>query len=377
MPSNRRDFLKAISLGLITPPVLLSGCTHKRFYNPDQDILLGGGSFKQNSKLRHVLAVVNLQQDETQLVDLDFLPHGIIIDPNNKKRLLTFEKDGTNLAEIDLNNHQLKNVIKTDNKKIFNGHGAFSSNGDTLFCSETYLDNRKGVISVRDASSLALIDEISGYGDNPHECRLADNGATLLVANAGSNNSQASISYIDVQSKKLIKQVNPDNENINFKHIAISDDGSLIAASAPKNTFEKTQTSNVSIRSGDTSILTMTQPEAIINQMTGEALSIAIDNKLKIAAITHPEANMVTFWSIDKKELLKAMSVPNPRGIALSLDNKTFIISYDINTSMIRVNKKDLTARKESIMQPTYASGEHIYNWSKTLRKIMPTDVYT
>ncbi len=120
----------------------------------------------------------------------------------------------------------------------------------------------------------------------------------------------------------------------------------------------------------------MTQPEVVINRMTGEALSIAIDDKQNIAAVTHPEANMVTFWSIDKRELIKAMSVPEPRGVTLSLDEKSFIISYDINTSVILVSMKSLEARTDSIMQPSYLSGEHIYNWSKILTEIMPKNVY-
>ena len=103
MTANRRNFLKLISLGSITPPLtFLSGCTHQKFYNPDQDILLGGGKFKQNDELRHVLAIVNLQQKEKQLVDLDFLANGIIIDPNDKKRLVMFEKIGPGAAEVNL-----------------------------------------------------------------------------------------------------------------------------------------------------------------------------------------------------------------------------------------------------------------------------------
>ncbi len=121
----------------------------------------------------------------------------------------------------------------------------------------------------------------------------------------------------------------------------------------------------------------MSQPEVVINKMTGEALSVAIDNRHNIAAVTHPDGNMVTFWSVDKRELLKAMSVPKPRGVTLSLDEKSFIISYDINTSIVLVSTKDLVASTDSIMQPTYISGSHIYNWSKTLTEIMPTDIYT
>ena len=381
MTLNRRKFLKFISLAGITPSLsYLAGCTHQKFYNPDQDIILGGGRFKQNDELRHVLAVINLQQREKQLVDMTFLAHGIIVDPGNKKRLIVFEKIGPGAAEIDLNSHTVTNDITTSKEKYFYGHGAFDKSGQTLFCTETYLKDQKGIIAIRDGHSFENLGEFPSYGENPHECKLVDNGKTLVVTNAGSisaGSSEPCVTYIDVQSQKLIERVTLTNQQLNTGHIGIADDGSLIVASAPRKGLETTNTGGVSIRSGKLPMLSMTQPEVVIDQMTGEALSVMIDNKHNIAAVTHPDANMVTFWSIDKRELLKAMSVAKPRGVTLSLDEKSFIISYDINTSIVLVSTKDLTASSDSIMQPTYISGSHIYNWSKTLTEIMPTDVYT
>lgn len=381
MSLNRRNFLKFVSLSCVAPSLTtLAGCTHQKFYNPDQDIILGGGRFKKNDEIRHVLAVINLQQKEKNLVDMDFLAHGIIVDPNDKKRLIVFEKIGPGAAEIDLNDHTVTTDIKTDKEKYFYGHGAFDNTGDTLFCTETYLDNHKGIIAIRDGSSFKVLGEFPTYGENPHECQLIDDGATLVVTNAGSvsvDNSAPCVTYIDVQSQKLIERVTLTNHQLNTGHIGIAKDGSLIVASAPREGLDKTHTGGVSIRSGNQSMLSMTSPEVVINQMTGEALSVAIDNKHNIAAVTHPDGNMVTFWSVDKRELIKAISVPKPRGVTLSLDEKSFIISYDINTSVVLVSTKNLTASTDNIMQPTYISGSHIYNWSKTLTEIMPTDVYT
>jgi len=381
MSLNRRHFLKFMSLGFISAQAsLISSCTHQKFYNPDQDILLGGGRFKKNDELNHVLAIVNLQQKSKELVELDFLAHGIIIDPNDKKRLIMFEKIGPGAAEVDLNTHSVSRKISTSADKYFYGHGAFSKNGDTLFCTETYLDSQKGIVAIRDGKSLESLGEFPTYGDNPHECQLINNGTTLVVTNAGSEhdgNSQPSVTYIDVQSQKLVERVTLTNQQLNTGHIGIAKDGSLIVASAPRKGLETTHPGGVSIRSGAQTMLSMTQPEIVVNKMTGEALSVAIDEQHNLAAVTHPDGNMVTFWSIDKRELKKAMSVPKPRGVTLSIDGKSFIVSYDINTSIILVNTKDLTASTDTIMQPTYISGSHIFNWSKTLTEIMPADVYS
>ena len=381
MSLDRRTFLKLASLGAITlPSPVLTGCTHRKFYNPDQDIILGGGKFKQNDEIRQVLAIINLQQQDHQLVDLDFLAHGIIIDPKDKKRLITFENDGAGAVEVDLNEHVAARKIETSSNQYFNGHGAFDNTGETLFCTETDQNNHKGIITIRDGRNFKMLGEFPSYGERPHECQLINDGTMLVVANRGDtgiDDSKPSVAYIDVQSHKLIERVSLSDQQLNAGHIAITDNGDLIVASAPRKGLEETHPGGVSIRSGNQAMLSMSQPEMLIKQLNGEALSIALDNRNNIAAVTHPEANMVTFWSIDKRELLKAMSVPEPRGVTLSLDERSFIISYHINTSMIRVSTKDLMAKTDSIMQPSYISGSHIVNWSKTLTKIMPTNIYT
>ena len=381
MSLNRRNFIKYLSLGCALPSISgLTSCTHQKFYNPDQDIILGGGSYQQDSTLKHVLAVVNLQKRDKQRVDMDFLAHGIIIDPNNKKRLVVFEKFGPGATEIDLNNHTVSKNIAPSKNKYFDGHGAFNQSGDYLYCTETNLNNHKGTIVVRDGRNFKALGEFSTYGENPHDCRLVDDGATLVVTNAGSTSNTStgpSVTYIDVPTQELKERVTLTNEQLNTGHIDIAKNGSLVVASAPREGLDKTNPGGVSIRSGNQTMLSMTEPEIVIDQMTGEALSVIVDNKLNIAAVTHPDSNMVTFWSIDQRELIKAMSVPEPRGVTLSLDEKSFIVSYSANTSIVLISTKDLVASTDSILQPTYISGSHIYNWSKTLTEIMPTNIYT
>ena len=52
------------------------------------------------------------------------------------------------------------------------------------------------------------------------------------------------------------------------------------------------------------------------------------------------------------------------------------VVSYGNKAAMAQIGTSDLTPVSTSIVHPTHASGEHIINWSKTLRKIMPKDLY-
>lgn len=120
----------------------------------------------------------------------------------------------------------------------------------------------------------------------------------------------------------------------------------------------------------------MTEPDVVIKRMTGEALGIQINKKHQIAAITHPEANLLTFWSTNDKKIIKAFGFDNPRGISQTLDQKNFVVSYGNKPAMALIAIEDLSPQIESVIQPTFTSGEHLLNWSERLREIMPTHVY-
>jgi hypothetical protein len=59
------------------------------------DIIIGGGRYTKDPVSRQtyfVLAVFQPLEKKKQLIELDFLPHGIAVDPLNPLRLLVCEK---------------------------------------------------------------------------------------------------------------------------------------------------------------------------------------------------------------------------------------------------------------------------------------------
>ena len=372
----RRTFLKLISTSLIAGNLL--ACTHKKFFNPDEDILLSGGSYGEDDELQHALIIINLTQKEKRLIDTPFLPHTISIDPNNKYRIACFEKNGSNACEIDLQSQQVTGQLRTDDKRIFSGHASFSHDGKQLLSIESDTGNHQGSISIRDGKTFEVIKTLPSLGLLPHDCFLtADN--ILIVSNTGSDEAgfhQPSLVYIDLATEKLIERVTLDNKQLNCGHFKVTPDHELVIASAPNNTEDKTLSGGVSMRKPGEALTTMTEPELVLKRMTGEALGIEINLQHNIIAITHPDANLLTFWSMDDKKLVKAFGIENPRGICQTLDKQDFIVSYGESPAMAKVSTSELTPQADSIVQPTLASGEHMTNWSNALREIMPQRVY-
>ena len=388
---KRRTFLKIATGSLLTAST--AGCTHKKFFNPDEDIILSGGSYTDSNVIQPALIAINLTLQEKRVIKTLFMPHEILINPNNKYRVYCFEKNGQNACEVDLQKTIVIRYFQSTEGKNFSGHATFSQDGENLYCIENNIDNnpgkRLGNIIVRHRKTLAIGKQLLTGGLSAHDCHLLDE-QTLVVSNTGQSDSkQPSLVNVALDTEKISKHVQTTSDKIhhtlNYAHFEISKKNDLVVSSAPllqqsnnqNNKLITEHSGGVSIKTTDSQLITMSKPEVVIERMTGEALSIEISQHTRIAAITHPDANLLTFWSIDKKEIVKAFGIEKPRSISQTIDGKNFIVSYGNKAAMAQISVSDLTPLPDSIVQPTHASGEHIINWSKTLREIMPKNLYS
>lgn len=377
---HKRTFLKFLASSSVVAllPNILTGCSRDSFMDVSSNIVMGGGKYadpNELTKVNYALSIINLTMKKKKLIPINFLAHGVIIDPKNYFRAILFEKIGPGACEIDLHSMKMTNIITTNNEKYFYGHGAFSIDAKYIFCTETYLNNKKGIIAIRDADTMQYLGEFPTYGDNPHECKLTDNGKTMVVTNAGSSiggNIMPSVTYIDMASQQLKERVLLTNKRLNTGHMAIGNNGSLVVASAPREGLSKTDLGGVSIRPTNLNMQSISLPSDIVNSMKGEALSVIIHNKKDIAAVTHPDGNMVTFWSVKDRTLLNHIKIEKPRGVTLTNNEKTFLISYGQDTNLISIDVDSMTVNSNALMKYTYLTGSHIYNWSKTLKEILP-----
>ena len=376
MPINRRHFLKVISASLISSSLI--SCTHKKFFNPDEDILISGGQLEDENNAQNVLTIVNLSQQEKRLIEIPFLAHGMVIDPNDKYRIFCFEKNAGNACTIDLQTQSVSATFSSETNQLFSGHACFSQDGKQLICIESNTDNYQGSIAIRDRETFELIHQLPTLGLSPHDCQLTKDNI-LTVSNTGRSESgfhQPSLVSINLNTEKLVERIKLDTQDLNCGHFNITNNNDLVVASAPIDSSNKSLSGGVSLRRQDGILTTMTEPELVIKRMTGEALGIEVHQQQQIAAITHPQANLLTFWSIKDKKIIKAFGIEKPRGISQTLDKKHFIVSYGEKPAMAKISSTELEPQADSIVQPTLASGEHLINWSKSLREIMPTRVY-
>ena len=339
------------------------------------NLILGGGTYSetQGGPKKHVLSIIDLENQDRHLTPMTFLPHGIHRKPGELNRLAIFEKKGPGACEYDLAKREIVRVIDKRADRHFYGHGAYSKDGATLFCTEANLNTLDGAIAIRASNDLTYLGDFPSYGKEPHECKLIDDGKTLVVTNGGGalgGGDQPSVTYIDVQSQQLLEKVPLTNNRLNTGHMAVGRDGSLVVVSAPRFGLGKKHLGGVSIRPRGETMESIGDPEDITQRMFGEALSVVIHEEAGIAAVTHPTGNMNTFWSINDRKLIKVLNMPNPRGVTLSVSEEQFLVSFGAQANFAQVSVASLDLIKSSNIPKSYLTGSHIYNWSREMSEL-------
>jgi len=364
---NRRKFLNASLSALLSYPLLFFPGQVQASYG---DIVVGGGMYKNldTNKIEFLLGYVDLGSYTIKQIPLNFLPHGIALDPNNYKRLFVFEKVGPGACVVNLEDFNLEQYIPPSKDCYFYGHGMPNKDGSLTFQTETNIFTEKGVISIRDTKTLQLVGQFPTYGEKPHDCHLIENGKIMAITNAGGPiddiMEKPSVTFVDIETRKLLEKIELDSHAFNTGHLAYHN-GDLVVVSAPREGLSEMNIGAVSIRKKNHKLITMTYPELITTKIYGEALSVTIEPTNRIAAVTHPSGNLVTFWSIDTNLLLNAVSLPHARGVVLNANGKSFIITYGKEASLIEVDIDTLLPIDNSMVKNTFISGSHLYNISR------------
>jgi hypothetical protein len=329
--------------------------------------IIGPGRFvdTRTGQMSFVLCLFDLDRGDSRTIDMTFFGHGLAVHPQDSGRAVMFEKKGPGACELDLRAGRVVRPLTTPAGRAFYGHGAFSRDGKVLFATENELATRDGLVAVRDAVSLAELGRFPTYGKSPHDCRLIDEGRTLAITNGGGKvdeDAPPSVTFVDVQSEKLQEKLVFETPRINAGHLALTRSRDLVAISAPRDGLPATALGGVTIRIGSGPFVTMAEPDDVIARMTGESLSLCIEEKTGVVGVTNPDGNIVTFWDLAQKRFVKKLDLPAPRGITQTLDGEHLVLSYGAGTLTL-LDPRRLEPVPERRVAKSMLSGSHIVAW--------------
>jgi hypothetical protein len=333
-------------------------------------VLVGGSRYLRASDQQVTFSIdlVDLDRDQFQSIPVDFLAHGLSTHPQHPHIGALFEKRGPSACVVDLAAAKLLQPIQATSGRAFYGHGAFSPDGALLYAVEIRTDTHEGLITIRDAATLRPRDELPTYGDNPHDCVLLEDRKTLAITNGGGDllsKRDPSVTFVDIATRKLIERIILPDPKINAGHVAVTKRGDFALVSAPRDGLpELTSLGGITLRTARRKPERMKSPPAITSRLWGECLSVAIHEPSQVVAATCPYGNLLTFWHLERKKLLKSHDLESVRGVTLSLDQRFFIVTYGQGGRLL-IATDSLEIVPGSERTTGRFTGSHVYTWRR------------
>jgi hypothetical protein len=333
-------------------------------------VLIGGSRYVRASTgvPFFALDLLDLERIRIRTVDVTFLPHGFATMPGRETVAAVFEKRGPNAAVIELLEGKVR-PITAGPGRAFYGHGLFAPDAKELYGVEIDTDTHEGMLSVRDPETWQVKGEISTAGKNPHDAMLLDDGTTLVVTNGGGalgSDAPASVAFIDLPSRRVIDRVLVADEQLNAGHVAVAKDGSIAVVSAPRDGLPgATSLGGMSLRrAGETGGLErLREPEAVMQRLIGESLSVAIHEESGIVAATHPFGNLLTLWNLAERRMLRSFEMVSARGVTVTLNGRYFAVSHGLGGSLSLIDPTTQELVKDETMEIGRLTGSHVYAW--------------
>ena len=333
-------------------------------------MLIGGTRYLRATTKEPVffLDMFDVENGRLKTIELGFLAHGFSTKPGAPATAALFEKRGPNAAVVELLEGKVRPILAGKNRAFY-GHGVYAPDSPEIFSVEIDTETHEGLLAVRDRETWEVTGEIPTAGKNPHDALLLEDNRTLVITNGGGNlgtEHAASVAYVDLRTRKVTDRVLLSDESINAGHVAVARDGSIAVVSAPRDGLPgATSIAGLSLRRAKSEgpLQWMREPRAITDKMIGESLSVAIHEETRVVAATHPYGNLLTFWSLDKHELLASIALESVRGVSLTLDGRYFAIAHGQTGLLGFVDPKTLALVPEK--SPVYGRfmGSHVYAW--------------
>jgi uncharacterized protein len=110
--------------------------------------------------------------------------HAAAAHPSQPVAVVFARRPGTYALVLDAASGAIAHCLTPPANRHFNGHGAFSADGDLLFTAEQRANDSAGIIGKWETQGFRRIGEMPSHGIGPHDLRRLADGS-LIVANGG------------------------------------------------------------------------------------------------------------------------------------------------------------------------------------------------
>ncbi|CAH0990346.1 hypothetical protein SIN8267_00438 [Sinobacterium norvegicum] len=338
---TRRNVLKALaSTGAIgLSPLSFSSVSTGRHSLPVDysDVILSAASDGDNN---HFLTAFTPQRQLLK-APLPHRGHACAINKKYNHWVFFSRRPGLELTIYDANNKIKDEVTSSENRHFF-GHGCFSADQNTLYCTENAFtqasDSSTGVIGIYDVTSgYRRIGEIDCQGIGPHQLVLLPDNKTLAVAIGGIlthpskprqklnlDTLHSALVFIDTTSRRVTKRLLCPEPQLSLRHLAIASNGDVIIAGQ----YQGEPSDNIPLlyHCREQQLHPMQLPQQQWLGFNQYIASVATSPN-GIAVTTSPRANSIELWDLSNNVLLSKHRIKDCAGITWSTSLAGFILS--------------------------------------------------
>jgi uncharacterized protein len=213
----------------------------------------------------------------------------------------------------------------------FYGHGLFSADGKRLFATQNDFDAGRGVLAVHDVrQDYRRIGEFATHGIGPHECLLADDGRSAVIANGGIlthpdwprrklnlDTMVSTLVRLDLASGDLLARASlpPALYQLSMRHLAATPDGATwFCCQHQGAATEQPPLIGRWDRNGEIRLIDL--PATVTRSMRNYAGSIAATPDGRRIAVTSPRGGIIVVLDGRSGSFLETVSLADTCGIA-------------------------------------------------------------
>lgn len=281
--------------------------------------------------------------------------HETVLIPHSKSVLVLARRPGTYAVRIDLASGAIMEQVQAAEGRHFYGHGVCSTDGRWLITSENDYVHGRGVLVVRDAQSLVVLDEYSSFGIGPHDLALLSDGRTLVVANGGivshpdkprlrlnPQHLDSSLALIDIGSGALIDHFRLPDPHAGIRHLGVhtrANGQDEVVIATQRLATEPSEAPLIWLLK-DEGFVVMRAPQGSWQQMNNYTASVAVAGR--VAAVSSPRGHQLTFWDIETAEFLHRVHLKDVAGLGVVGDEfvasngRGEVYRFDVKTQKMR-----------------------------------------
>lgn len=231
--------------------------------------------------------------------------------------------------------------FKPNQQRHFNGHGCLSADRQWLFTTETDYANQRGIIGIRELSSLKQIGEYLSYGLDPHDLQLLPDGKTLVIANGGLETHpdfgrrklnlatmQPSLVYLDLSTGKKLAEYRLADRYLSIRHLTVSPQGDVaMALQYEGNLYQQQPRSLVAWQAAGSELKLLKIAPTDLAQLRGYLADLVYDPQQQLLVSATPRGHCVSIWSTASESFVQAIPLAEASGVSLGIEKASFLVS--------------------------------------------------